>query len=73
MSLLNEASWDRIVRVLLGLAGLIVWWTGSVSSGLGWVALIVGVILLATGLVGWCPLYSVLRIRTLRREGAPDA
>jgi hypothetical protein len=55
----NEGGIDRIVRivagaVLLGLMamGTIGWW--------GWL----GVVLLATGLIGWCPAYALLGMNT---------
>lgn len=55
----NEASWDRLVRVVLGIVligvGLL-----AVGGGWGWVMAAVGLIPLVTGLVGWCPIYSVI-------------
>lgn len=55
----NEGSLDRVVRVVAGV-GLI----GATLAGLigpwGWI----GVVPLATALMGWCPLYTVLGFRT---------
>jgi len=57
----NVGGVDRAVRVILGV-GLI----GIVFAGphtpWGWL----GVIPLGTALMGWCPLYRVLGIRTCR-------
>lgn len=55
----NEASWDRIGRVVLGV-GLIAGGVLAVGGGWGWVLAAVGVIPLVTGLVGWCPIYAVI-------------
>ncbi|MEA1902889.1 MAG: DUF2892 domain-containing protein [Actinomycetota bacterium] len=55
----NEASWDRIGRVIIG-AGLIAVGLMAVGGGWGWVLTAVGLILLATALVGWCPIYAVI-------------
>lgn len=63
----NEASWDRILRVVLGVALLIVGF-GVMDGTAGVVVGIIGFVPLITGLVGWCPLYSVLRIRTNHAE-----
>ena len=63
MSYVNEAGWDRIVRIVLGIIALYLGWV-VVSGALGIVLLAVGVLLLVTGIVGWCPLYSVLKFRT---------
>ncbi len=64
MSFINEAGWDRIVRVLLGIAILYLGWTGLVGGGWGIFFKIIGFLPLVTGLVGWCPLYTLLKIRT---------
>ena len=60
----NEASWDRIVRVVLGAVLLFLGFGSAISGALGVIVGIVGGVLVVTGLVGFCPLYSVLRIRT---------
>ena len=55
----NEASWDRIVRVVAGLILIGLAATNTVG-GWGWL----GIIPLATGAIGWCPLYTVLGLST---------
>jgi hypothetical protein len=60
----NEASWDRIVRVLLGIALLFLGLGGALTGGLGVVAVIFGITFLVTGLVGWCPLYALFKFST---------
>ncbi len=60
----NEAGWDRVVRVILGVVLLALYFMGSVSGTAGLVALIVGLIALITGLVGFCPLYKVVGFST---------
>lgn len=64
MSYINEAGWDRIVRVLIGIAMLYLGWAGVVTGGWGWFFKVVGFIPLITGLVGWCPLYAMFKFRT---------
>ena len=64
---LNEASWDRIARVIIGVvligAGLL-----AVTGGWGWALAAVGLVLIATGIVGWCPIYATFRIGTKKSE-----
>jgi hypothetical protein len=61
---INESGMDRIIRVVLGVA-LIGLDLGNVISGwVGIVGLIVGIVLLLTGIVGFCPLYALLKLRT---------
>lgn len=64
MSFINEAGWDRIVRVILGIVLLYLGWAGVVSGGWGVFLKVFGFVPLLTGLIGWCPLYSLLKFRT---------
>lgn len=55
----NVGKVDRIIRIILGilLIGNVFY---ALQSPIGWI----GVILLATGLFGMCPLYSLLGLNT---------
>lgn len=55
----NEGRTDRIVRVLLGIVLISMVFVGP-QSVWGWA----GLIPLLTGLVGYCPLYSLLGVNT---------
>ena len=61
---INQANWDRIVRVVLGIAILYLGWAGVVTGGWGLFLKIFGFIPLLTGLIGWCPIYSLVKIST---------
>jgi hypothetical protein len=56
---LNEAIWDRMVRIVLG-AGLLALVFLGPQTPWGFV----GVVPLVTGLVGFCPLYRLLGLST---------
>jgi hypothetical protein len=60
----NESGLDRIVRVILGIALLALYFTNVVAGGLGIVFIVLGAVALLTGVVGFCPLYSLLKIST---------
>lgn len=60
----NVANWDRIVRVILGIILLYVGFGGVVVGTWGTVLEIVGVLSLVTGLVGFCPAYSLIKFST---------
>jgi len=64
MQFVNEAGWDRILRVVLAVVLLVLGWGGIVTGAVGIVFKILGIVLLLTGLIGYCPLYSLLRVRT---------
>ncbi len=60
----NEASIDRVIRIVLGLALLAAAVAGAVAAPWIYLAWLVGAIALVTGAVGFCPLYAVLRVST---------
>jgi hypothetical protein len=57
---LNEAGWDRAIRVVAGLVLLYLGWGGVVAGTLGTVFKWVGFLPLLTGIVGYCPAYPLL-------------
>lgn len=63
----NESGLDRVLRVLGGLALLVLYFTHVVSGALGIVAIVVAAILLVTGAAGFCPLYTLLKIQTNKK------
>lgn len=63
--IINEGNWDRALRIAGGLALMAQALTGAIGYW-GWI----GVVPLATGLVGSCPLYNVLGLKTCRLAGA---
>lgn len=64
MSYVNESGLDRIIRIVLGLVLLYLGFSGLVGGGLGVLLIVLGFIPLLTGMVGWCPLYALLKIRS---------
>jgi hypothetical protein len=63
----NESSVDRVIRAIAGIGLLAVglWPLGAVGGAvLGIVIAIVGAVLVITGIVGFCPLYALLGIKT---------
>jgi hypothetical protein len=54
----NVGGIDKIARIVVGIA-LIVW---ALAGGPVWAW--IGVLPLATGLLGWCPAYTLLGIKT---------
>lgn len=69
MGFINEASWDRLARIALGVV-LIVLGLAVVDGGLGIFLAVFGLVPLLTGLVGWCPLYTLFGFRTKQDTGA---
>ena len=59
---INEGSADRAVRVVAGLVLLALFFLYPDASWRYWT--LIGIVPLATGLMGWCPLYSMLGLST---------
>ncbi|MCG8494133.1 MAG: DUF2892 domain-containing protein [Sneathiellales bacterium] len=58
----NEGTIDRALRIIVGLAVLSLAFVGPQTP---WAYL--GLVPLLTGLVGYCPLYSLLGICTMKK------
>ena len=58
----NVGGIDRLVRIVLGAVLIALAVSGQVGVW-GWL----GLVPLATGLLGWCPPYSLLGINTCKR------
>jgi hypothetical protein len=67
----NEATWDRLVRIAVGLLVLWLGWSATLPDLWGAAARIFGVVPLVTGLLGWSPLYAILGIATQRKIRTP--
>jgi hypothetical protein len=63
---LNESNTDRIIRAVLGVVLLYLGF-GVLSGTLGIAAGVVGAVLLLTGAVGFCPIYALLKLSTLKQ------
>jgi hypothetical protein len=61
---MNESGLDRIIRVVVGIVFLALYFANVVSGGLGIVFIVLGALALVTGVIGFCPLYSLLKIKT---------
>ncbi|MDE2301940.1 MAG: DUF2892 domain-containing protein [Sphingomonadales bacterium] len=59
----NSGTIDRALRIIVGVVLLALVFVGP-KTGWGWI----GLVLIVTGLVGFCPVYSLLGIRTCPRS-----
>ena len=72
---INEGRFDRIIRIVLGLALVFVSWSvwpreasfASPTGAVSFVALMIGGIAFITGVAGYCPLYRVFGVATNKR------
>ncbi len=61
----NVGAVDRALRIVIGLVLIALVFVGP-KTAWGWL----GIVPLATAALGWCPLYTVLGVRTCRMDSA---
>jgi sulfite exporter TauE/SafE len=66
----NVGGIDSIIRTVLGAAIAAVGFFASMSTALRVVAFVVAVVLLFTGIYGFCPIWSALGINTYKEKKA---
>lgn len=60
----NEGPIDRGVRAVVGIVLLLAWLLGWLGGSVAIVLGVVGLVLLATAAVGFCPLYRLMGLNT---------
>lgn len=60
----NVGTIDRIIRILLGVAVIALYFLGKISGITAVVLLIVAAVFIVTGLQRFCPLYTLFGINT---------
>jgi len=60
----NMGSADRVIRILLAVVVLVLYFTNIITGTLGIVLLVLAGIFLVTSLVSFCPLYTFIGFNT---------
>ena len=63
----NVGTVDRTLRVVFGIALALAGWLGA-GGALGIILIVVGLVLIVTGLMSSCPLYSVAGLSTVEED-----
>ena len=64
----NMGTLDRSIRAIVGIVLIALWPLGMLQGTSAIIALVVGVVLIGTALLRWCPPYGLLGINTGARE-----
>ena len=64
----NMGTIDKIVRIVLALVVVVLYFTNVVSGTLGIVLLVVAGIFVLTSLISFCPLYLPFGISTCKKK-----
>lgn len=64
----NMGSTDKIIRSIIAIVIVVLYFTGIISGTLGLILLIFGGIFLATSFISFCPLYVPFGISTCKTK-----
>ncbi|NNE64231.1 MAG: DUF2892 domain-containing protein [Gammaproteobacteria bacterium] len=60
----NVGTIDRAIRAIVGIVAIALFATGTLQGTVGIIAIVVGVVMLGTAAIGWCPPYALLGINS---------
>jgi len=66
----NVGTIERIIRGLIGIVAVAAYFLGWLQGTAAIIALVVGVVMLFTAIVGWCPPYAIFGINTAKKGDA---
>ena len=61
-------STERIIRSLIAIVFLALYFTGAVTGTLGIILVVAAVIFLATSAISWCPIWAMLGVNTTGKK-----
>jgi hypothetical protein len=64
---INESSLDSMIRIFAAVLLLYLGLGGELAGVLAIIAGILGVLLLLTGVIGFCPIYALLKFKKLKK------
>lgn len=64
----NMGIADRVIRLLIAVVLVILFFTHTIEGTLGIISLVVAVIFALTSLVSFCPIYRLLGIKTCKMK-----
>jgi hypothetical protein len=65
---LNLGLIDRIIRIIIGIIIIVLYFSNQISGIAAIILGIIAVILILTGIIGFCPLYALLKISTKKNK-----
>ena len=64
----NMGMIDKVIRILIAVVVVVLYFTNVISGTLGIILLIVSGILVLTTLINFCPIWATLGISTRKKE-----
>ncbi len=63
----NMGTADKTIRIILAIVFSALYFTGTVTGTVGLVMVVLGGIFLATSLISFCPLYTLVGMNTCKK------
>ena len=64
----NMGSYDKLIRLVVAIVLIILYYRGTFGSTLGIVVLVVAFVLTLTSLMSFCPLYTLFGLNTCKKK-----
>lgn len=64
---INIGSTERMIRLIAGVVLVLLPFIADLTTAWTWVSMIVGLVLIATGVLRFCPAWAIFGINTCRR------
>jgi hypothetical protein len=64
----NMGAVDKIIRILLAIVVIVFYLNGSITGVAAIILGIVAFVFIVTSLIGFCPLYAILKISTIGKS-----
>ena len=64
----NVGTFDRFIRALIGLVLVVVPLLSGWSTALAVISIVVGIVLLVTAAISFCPIYALFGLSSKRRS-----
>ncbi|SEF39692.1 YgaP family membrane protein [Algoriphagus boritolerans] len=62
----NLGTTDKIIRLILAAALVLLYFTGTITGTLGIIGLVLAAVFTLTSMVSFCPLYAVFGLKTCK-------
>jgi hypothetical protein len=63
----NVGKTDKLIRLILALAGLLLYIFNVIHGTLGYIVLVLAAILIITSLINFCPLYTLFGLNSAKK------
>ena len=64
----NMGTIDKVIRILIAIVIAVLFFTKVITGALGIFLLVVAGVFVLTSIIGFCPLYSPLKMNTAKKE-----